>query len=120
MPTTITVDPKVRDRLKKFGNSGMTYNDILTRLMDRFEEEEFTAEIEEGKTVYAEIPGFSGVWASGSTREETAAELRQVLQGWIDLQLERNQALPEIHGIRPPQVSFAWRACNQSFLEIPA
>ena len=64
-------------------------------------------EIEEGKTVYAEIPGFSGVWASGSTREETAAELRQVLQGWIDLQLERNQALPEIHGIRPPQVSFA-------------
>ena len=45
MPTTITVDPKVRDRLKKFGNSGMTYNDILTRLMDRFEEEEFTAEI---------------------------------------------------------------------------
>ena len=63
--------------------------------------------IENGKTVYVELPGFPGVWASGSTREESAAELRKVLQGWIDLQLERHRALPEIQGIKPPQVSFA-------------
>src|SRR6266496_4656078 len=37
--------------------------------------------IENGKTVYAEIPGFPGVWASGSTREESGAELRKVLEG---------------------------------------
>jgi len=63
--------------------------------------------IENGKTVYAEIPGFPGVWASGSTREESGAELRKVLEGWIDLQLERHQALPEIQGTKPPEVSFA-------------
>ena len=37
MPTTLTVDPAVRARLKGFGTHGMTYNDILTRLMDEAE-----------------------------------------------------------------------------------
>lgn len=45
MPTTLTVDPAVRDRLKKFGTHGMTYNDILTRLMDNAEKTEFFDEI---------------------------------------------------------------------------
>ena len=45
MPTTITVDLKVRDRLKRFGHAGMTYNEILTRLMDEVDEREFVAEL---------------------------------------------------------------------------
>lgn len=45
MPTTITIDPKVRDRLKRYGHAGMTYNEILERLMDEADEREFTAEI---------------------------------------------------------------------------
>ncbi len=32
--TTIPVAPRVRDRLRKYGHAGETYNDILTRLMD--------------------------------------------------------------------------------------
>ncbi len=63
--------------------------------------------IDNGKTVYADIPGFSGVWASGLSREEATAELKKVLQGWIELQTERDQPLPAIQGIRPPHVSFA-------------
>lgn len=32
--TTLPVDPKVRDRLRRFGIAGETYSQILTRLMD--------------------------------------------------------------------------------------
>lgn len=45
MATTITLDPKVRDRLKRFGHAGMTYNAILTRLMDEVDEREYVAEL---------------------------------------------------------------------------
>ena len=41
MATTLTVDPAVRLRLKTFGTHGMTYNEILTRLMDEAEKNEF-------------------------------------------------------------------------------
>jgi hypothetical protein len=45
MVTTITVDPAIRDRLKTFGHAGMTYNEILTRMMDEIEREGFVAEL---------------------------------------------------------------------------
>lgn len=41
--TTIAIDPKIRDQLKKHGNAGDTYNDILDRLMAIAEKEEFLA-----------------------------------------------------------------------------
>ena len=63
--------------------------------------------IESGKAVYAEIPGFEGAWASAPTQQQATSELRKVLQGWIDIQVERNQPLPDIKGLRPPQVLFA-------------
>lgn len=39
--TSIPVDTEVRDRLKRYGTMGMTYNDILTRMMDEIELEKF-------------------------------------------------------------------------------
>jgi predicted RNase H-like HicB family nuclease len=54
--------------------------------------------IESGKKVYAEIPGFRGVWACGSSRQEVKKELRQVLNGWIELQIERGGQLPPVKG----------------------
>ena len=45
MVTTLTVDPKVRDRLKLYGTAGMTYNDILNHLMDEIDRERFVEEI---------------------------------------------------------------------------
>lgn len=45
MVTTVSLDPRIRDRLKRYGTAGMTYDDILQRLMDRFDEQEFVAQI---------------------------------------------------------------------------
>lgn len=45
MATTLTLDPATRDRLKRYGHAGMTYEEILTALMDRVDEEEFVREL---------------------------------------------------------------------------
>lgn len=45
VPTTIMIDPAVRQRLKTFGTHGMTYNDILTRMMDDIQRREFIGEM---------------------------------------------------------------------------
>jgi predicted RNase H-like HicB family nuclease len=63
--------------------------------------------IEGGKKVYAEIPAFRGAWADGGTQRQAVAELREVLKGWIDLQLERGQMLPAVKGVKPPELSMA-------------
>jgi hypothetical protein len=39
--TTIPTTKEVRDRLKSYGQKGETYSDILTRLMDSVNREEF-------------------------------------------------------------------------------
>lgn len=39
--TTIPVDKETRDRLKIFGLKGETYDDIINRLMEQVEYEEF-------------------------------------------------------------------------------
>lgn len=47
MPTTsIPVEAKVRDRLRKYAVGGMTYSDVLTRLMDEHERDLFVREIQ--------------------------------------------------------------------------
>ncbi|MHB8585060.1 MAG: DUF7557 family protein [Thermoplasmatota archaeon] len=43
--TSIPLDSKVRDRLKAYGTAGMSYNDILTRLMDEHDRDDFLREI---------------------------------------------------------------------------
>jgi predicted RNase H-like HicB family nuclease len=63
--------------------------------------------IEDGTKVYAELPAFRGVWADGPTREVVRRGLRSVLEGWIELQVERKQTLPAIGGVHPPSLSFA-------------
>lgn len=50
MPTTLTIDPKIRDRLKLYGHAGMTYDEILQGLMDRFDEQEFLADMRRRKS----------------------------------------------------------------------
>jgi len=34
MTTTIAISPKVRDKIKEFGNKGDTYDEILERLLN--------------------------------------------------------------------------------------
>lgn len=58
-------------------------------------------QLEEGSGYYGSIPGFQGVWASEATLEETRSELASVLEGWIELGLERQHPLPDVDGIEP-------------------
>ena len=43
--TSIPLDSKVRDRLKAYGTAGMSYNDILQRLMDERDRDAFIRDI---------------------------------------------------------------------------
>jgi predicted RNase H-like HicB family nuclease len=63
--------------------------------------------IEDGQKVYAEIPACRGVWAQGRTRQEVKEELRSVLKGWIELQMERGSDLPSINGTTFKELTFA-------------
>lgn len=53
MTATISLPEHVRDRLKTYGHAGMTYEDILTQLMDRVEREDFVREL---RQQYAKTP----------------------------------------------------------------
>ena len=81
----------------------MSLNEYITAAVAtaRFEK------IDAGQTIYAEIPQFKGVWAQGSTRQEVVKELRQVLRGWIELQLERGNEVPSINGAKLEEFTFA-------------
>ncbi len=45
MATTLTLDPATRDRLKRYGHAGMSYEEILIALMDRLDQEAFVREL---------------------------------------------------------------------------
>jgi hypothetical protein len=53
MTATIAVPEAVRDRLKTFGHAGMTFPEILTKLMDRVQRDEFVREL---RHQYATMP----------------------------------------------------------------
>lgn len=59
MVTTIAIDPQTRDRLRTFGMAGDSYDDILQKMMNEIEREEFVR------------------WARKRMTED---------HGWIDLQ----------------------------------
>jgi predicted RNase H-like HicB family nuclease len=63
--------------------------------------------IDNGSRVYAELPDFRGAWADGDTRGDASNSLRDVLKGWIKLQLERGHPLPEVKLSRKRELSVA-------------
>ena len=56
-------------------------------------------ELADDGSIYAEIPGFQGVWANAPTHEECRAELAEVLEGWLILRLEWQRPIPVVNGI---------------------
>lgn len=44
MATSIPLGGSIRDRLRTYGNAGMTYDEILTRLMDEVDRRAFVEE----------------------------------------------------------------------------
>jgi predicted RNase H-like HicB family nuclease len=63
--------------------------------------------IENGARVYTDLPNFPGAWADGDTRDEAERFLREVLRGWIELELERGRPLPKLKRVQTPQLSLA-------------
>ena len=63
--------------------------------------------IDNGTRVYAELPDFRGAWADGDTRGEVSNSLRDVLRGWIKIQLERGRPLPPLKLRRNRELSVA-------------
>lgn len=48
---------------------------------------------------FAEIPGFEGVWANGSSVEECRRELIEVLEEWLLLKIQDKDPMPVIKNI---------------------
>ena len=51
-------------------------------------------------TYVGEIPGFHGVFASGTTKESCGAALRKVLEEWVLFRALKNFPLPVVGGVR--------------------
>lgn len=55
--------------------------------------------LEDGRW-YASIPGLTGLWADGATKEETAKELRSALDGWLHVNARVGKVtLPSFDGM---------------------
>ncbi|WP_273702199.1 type II toxin-antitoxin system HicB family antitoxin [Acetomicrobium sp.] len=52
--------------------------------------------IEDDEPYYGAIPQLKGVWATGRTLEECRRNLKEVLEGWIVIRLQRGLAIPQI------------------------
>jgi predicted RNase H-like HicB family nuclease len=51
---------------------------------------------------FATIPEFDGLYAVGKTREEAEVELRDTLDGWLDVHIKiGREGPPEIDGLSP-------------------
>ncbi|MBF0609053.1 MAG: type II toxin-antitoxin system HicB family antitoxin [Magnetococcales bacterium] len=49
--------------------------------------------------LFAEIPGFTGVWVTGTSVEECRDELIDVLGEWLILKIRDNDSLPVVNDI---------------------
>lgn len=56
--------------------------------------------VTEDGTFVGEIPGFRGVFASGTSRESCEAALKKVLEEWVLFRALKNYPLPAVDGIR--------------------
>ena len=72
---------------------------VLTSYLDAAMRHAHYELIDGGATVYAEIPGLNGVYATSLTVEECRAELREVLEEWVLLGLTMGHAIPPVDGI---------------------
>lgn len=55
--------------------------------------------LSEEEGYYASIAELPGVWGNGETIEATRDDLREALEGWIALALQRGVPIPEVDGI---------------------
>jgi len=71
---------------------------MLSQYMDKALEKAEYKKLNDG-TWFAEIPGFTGVWANASRIEACRSELLEVLEEWLLLKLRDGDPIPVIDGI---------------------
>jgi len=54
--------------------------------------------IEDEEPYYGEVPDLPGVWATGVTLEECRENLRDVVEGWVMVRLQRGLSMPALGG----------------------
>jgi predicted RNase H-like HicB family nuclease len=52
--------------------------------------------LQDEEPYYGEVPELPGVWASGRTLEDCRANLKEVIEGWIALRLQRGLPVPPL------------------------
>jgi len=72
---------------------------VLTSYLDAAMRQAHYELIDGGASVYAEIPGLDGVYATGATVEGCRAELREVLEEWVLLGLTMRHEIPPVDGM---------------------
>lgn len=68
-----------------------TYLRYLEAAMDHAEYEK----MEDGGW-FASIPGFAGLWATGQNIEAARKELREALDGWIEVTIKTGNHVPAV------------------------
>jgi predicted RNase H-like HicB family nuclease len=53
----------------------------------------------EDDTYYSSIPDFHGVWSNAATEDACRQDLREVLEGWILLNISDHTPLPTVDGM---------------------
>ncbi len=56
--------------------------------------------IEDEEPYYGEVPELAGVWATGGTLEECRENLREVIEGWLMIRLQKGLRIPALGGNR--------------------
>jgi len=69
-------------------------NEYIKKALERAEYKRL-----DDQTWFADIPGFTGVWANAPTVEICRRELVEVLEEWVLLKLRDNDPIPVIDGI---------------------
>ncbi len=71
---------------------------MFNEYIDKAMQHAHIEQIEDG-TYFGRIPGFKGVWANALTEQECCQELREVLEGWILLNIADHIPLPKVDGM---------------------
>ena len=60
--------------------------------------------IRDDEPYYGEITELQGVWATGKSLEECRESLRDVLEGWISVRIQKGLSIPSLGDRQPRSV----------------
>ncbi len=70
------------------------FSEYMRAALERAQIEEFA----DAEGYFASVPELPGVWGNADTEQGAHDDLREALEGWLVLALQRNIPIPEIGG----------------------